>query len=168
MLSLYDHRNLDTFPEFVRADSTRINTTVEVMARAVFKGLFERLADYHRSHTTTDDKGLGGVTGLRVKLEESDVARCVTWHGARCMRCGMVYVIGSASYWESNAAGLFASQKPASPEKEEIADYAGAVQAQDQAGAGMRRESSNQVRTPQSHERDCELASYSKPPMTRS
>ncbi len=69
----------------------------------------------------------------------------------------MMYVIGSASYWESNAAGLFASQKPASPEKEEIADYADAVQAQDPAGAGMCRESSNQVRTPQSHERDCQL-----------
>ncbi len=87
VVALYDHKNLDALPEFVRADGTRINTTVEVMARAVFKALFERLADHHRS--ATDDKGLGTVTGLRVKLEESDVA--------------------SASYWESNPGGLFRS-----------------------------------------------------------
>ena len=36
-------------------------------------------------------KGLGAVTGLHIKLEESDVA--------------------SASYWESDATGLFTASK---------------------------------------------------------
>ena len=87
--ALYDHKNLDTLPEFARADGSRMNTTVEVMARAVYGQFHSRLSQHHQQHSATDGKGLGAVTGLRVTLEESDVA--------------------SASYWESNPAGLFAS-----------------------------------------------------------
>ena len=43
VMELYDHKNLDALPEFVRADGARMNTTVEVMARAVYKQLHARL-----------------------------------------------------------------------------------------------------------------------------
>lgn len=83
---LYDHKNLDTLPEFRRADDSLMNTTVEIMARSVFQQLRARLQAHHKEHKPTDGKGLGALTGLRITLEESDVA--------------------SASYWEENAAGL--------------------------------------------------------------
>ena len=84
-VAAYDHKNLDTLPEFARDDGTRLNTTVEVMARAIFRRMFQSLSTYHRSER--EGKGLGAITALRVTLEESDVA--------------------SASYWESKADGLF-------------------------------------------------------------
>lgn len=85
--ALYDHKNLDTLNEFVRADGTLMNTTVEVMARALYRQLHARLLEHHRQHAATDGKGLGAVTSMRITLEESDVA--------------------SASYYEASAAGLF-------------------------------------------------------------
>ena len=90
VMELYDHKNLDALPEFVRADGARMNTTVEVMARAVYKQLHARLLAHHQSVLATDGKGLGAVTAMHIKLEESDVA--------------------SASFWETEAAGLFAAQ----------------------------------------------------------
>ena len=87
VMELYDHKNLDSLPEFARADGTRRNTTVEVMAHAVYRQLHARLRDVHAKSAATDGKGLGAVTAMHVKLEESDVA--------------------SASYWETDAAGLF-------------------------------------------------------------
>ena len=91
VMELYDHKNLDTLPEFVRPDGTRCNTTVEVMARAVYTQLHARLRELHTASAAGAGKGLGAVTGLHIKLEESDVA--------------------SASYWESDATGLFTASK---------------------------------------------------------
>uniref|UniRef100_A0A6U5FYV4 6-pyruvoyltetrahydropterin synthase n=1 Tax=Calcidiscus leptoporus TaxID=127549 RepID=A0A6U5FYV4_9EUKA len=85
--ALYDHKNLDTLAEFRRADSSLMNTTVEVMAKAIYQQLLLRLRSHHAEHSSADGKGLGAITGLRITLEESDVA--------------------SASYWEANAKGLF-------------------------------------------------------------
>ena len=91
VMELYDHKNLDTLPEFARPDGSRCNTTVEVMARAVHGQLHKRLREYHaQSAADGDGKGLGGITAMHIKLEESDVA--------------------SASYWETDAAGLFPSK----------------------------------------------------------
>ena len=90
VMELYDHKNLDALPEFVRDDGARMNTTVEVMARAVYKQLHARLLSHHQGVLATDGKGLGAVTAMHIKLEESDVA--------------------SASFWETEAAGLFAAQ----------------------------------------------------------
>ena len=87
--TLYDHKNLDTLPEFRKADGTLMNTTVEVMARAIFQQLHTRLQSHHAKHSATDGKGLGAITSMRVTLDESDVA--------------------SASYWETNDNGLFRS-----------------------------------------------------------
>ena len=91
VMEMYDHKNLDTLPEFKRADGTQQNTTVEVMARAIYGRLHAALLQHHHLHVNTDGKGLGAVTGLHIKLEESDVA--------------------SASYWEVNHAGLFSAKK---------------------------------------------------------
>ena len=90
VMELYDHKNLDALPEFVRDDGARMNTTVEVMARAVYRQLHARLLSHHQGVLATDGKGLGAVTAMHIKLEESDVA--------------------SASFWETEAAGLFAAQ----------------------------------------------------------
>ena len=86
-VAAYDHKNLDTLPEFARDDGTRMNTTVEIMARAIFRRMFQSLSTHHKEHSEREGKGLGAITALRVMLEESDVA--------------------SASYWESKAEGLF-------------------------------------------------------------
>ena len=97
VMELYDHKNLDTLPEFARPDGSRCNTTVEVMARAVYQRLHERLQAHHQSVVATDGKGLGAVTAMHIKLEESDVA--------------------SASYWETDAQGLFAAPPPLEDEE---------------------------------------------------
>jgi len=89
VMELYDHKNLDTLPDFARPDGSRRNTTVEVMAQAVYQQLHARLQAHHQSVLATDGKGLGAVTAMHIKLEESDVA--------------------FASYWEeAKAEGLFA------------------------------------------------------------
>ena len=91
VMELYDHKNLDRLPEFARPDGSRCNTTVEVMARAVHGQLHTRLREFHaQSVADGDGKGMGGITGMHIKLEESDVA--------------------SASYWETDATGLFPSK----------------------------------------------------------
>jgi 6-pyruvoyl-tetrahydropterin synthase len=91
VMSLYDHHNLDNMPEFATGGGSnglqKRNTTVEVMAKAVYDQLHARLAAHHTEVSVTDGKGLGAVTGLHIKLEETDVA--------------------SASYFDSNPAGLF-------------------------------------------------------------
>lgn len=66
------------------------NTTVEVMAKAVHDQLMARLAAHHAAHATSDGKGLGLLTGLRVALEETDVA--------------------GAAYYETRPEGFFAPQ----------------------------------------------------------
>ena len=84
VMQLYDHVNLDTLPAF-RGQ----NTTVEVMARAVYDELHARLVAHHCRSAPTDGKGLGAITGMRITLEESDVA--------------------SASYYKSSPGGLFSA-----------------------------------------------------------
>jgi len=91
VMMLYDHKNLDTLAEFQSgggADgSAKRNTTVEVMAKAVFEKLMEALRRHHEENAATDGKGLGAITGMHIKLQETDVA--------------------SASYGESNPSGIF-------------------------------------------------------------
>ena len=65
--------------------------------RAVEERLHERLQAHHQSVVATDGKGLGAVTAMHIKLEESDVA--------------------SASYWETDAQGLFAAPPPLEDEE---------------------------------------------------
>jgi len=43
VMELYDHKNLDALQEFARPDGSRRNTTVEVMAQAVYRQLHSRL-----------------------------------------------------------------------------------------------------------------------------
>ena len=91
VMMLYDHKNLDTLAEFQTgggADGTsKRNTTVEVMAKAVFDKLKEALRKHHEENAATDGKGLGTITGMHIKLQETDVA--------------------SARYGETNPSGIF-------------------------------------------------------------
>ena len=68
-----------------------MNTTIEVMARAVHAKVLSSLRVYHKKNANTAGKGLGAITSLHIKMDESDVA--------------------SASYWEADAGGLFTSQR---------------------------------------------------------
>ena len=61
----------------------------QVMAKAVYDELHSRLTAHHCRHASTDGKGLGAVTGMKITLEESDVA--------------------SASYAQAHPGGLFSS-----------------------------------------------------------
>ena len=94
VLSVYDHKNLDEIAEFQLGGSPglaqRRNTTVEVMAKAVFDKLRLKLLQHIRMHSTSDGKGFAAITGLHVKLQETDVA--------------------SASYGETNSLGILASK----------------------------------------------------------
>ena len=96
VMMLYDHKNLDTLAEFQTGGgvdgSCKRNTTVEVMSKAVFDKLMDALRKHHEEHAATDGKGLGAITGLHVKLQETDVA--------------------SASYGESHPTGIFAAPSP--------------------------------------------------------
>jgi len=83
VMELYDHKNLDALQEFARPDGSRRNTTVEVMAQAVYRQLHSRLQAHHHSVLATDGKGLGAVTAMHIKLEESDVALASYWEEAR-------------------------------------------------------------------------------------
>ena len=53
---MYNHQNLDTVPEF--NTPARRNTTVEVMAHAVFNQLMARLTKFHAETSVTDGKGV--------------------------------------------------------------------------------------------------------------
>lgn len=89
-MEVYDHKVLDNLEEFhpEHNGDKRVNTTVEVMARAVFRRMLEALKSHlAQNHTNGGGKGFGGITTIRVDVKESDVA--------------------SASYWESDVAGIF-------------------------------------------------------------
>ena len=70
----YDHKNLDTLDEFKRPDGTLLNTTVEVVARAIHRRMADGLAAHRRENATSDGKGLGKITSLHVKLEARAIA----------------------------------------------------------------------------------------------
>mmetsp|Transcript_8708 Transcript_8708/g.13408 ORF Transcript_8708/g.13408 Transcript_8708/m.13408 type:complete len:128 (+) Transcript_8708:54-437(+) len=73
-LCVYDHKDLDELQDFAS-----MNTTVEVVARAIFQRYFRGLSAHSKSLAT--------VTRLEITVHESDVAR--------------------ASYFEENPSGLF-------------------------------------------------------------
>ena len=60
----YDHKNLDTLAEFKRPDGTLLNTTVEVVARAIHRRMFDGLKAHHREHAAPDGKGPGTTPPL--------------------------------------------------------------------------------------------------------
>lgn len=72
--SEYDHKNLDELAEFEGR-----NTTVEVVAKAVYDKLLARLSAHHKETLATSGKGFGSVTCLKITLDESDVASAAYW-----------------------------------------------------------------------------------------
>ncbi|CAK0796648.1 unnamed protein product [Prorocentrum cordatum] len=85
-MAAYDHKNLDELEEF---QSPRRNTTVEVVAHAVFKRMYEGLKEHHDDLMSFDGVGLSAVTKMEVSVQESDVA--------------------FAGYFEENPQGLFST-----------------------------------------------------------
>lgn len=71
IMAHYDHKNLDVMEEF---QSPRRNTTVEVMAKAIYLRFVKGLQAHHVASVGAGQTGLRHVNKVEVIVKESDVA----------------------------------------------------------------------------------------------
>ena len=77
------------------------------MARAIFRRMFRSLSTYHKEHSEREGKGLGAITAMRVTLEVARILGSCWVVSSRHVCIAQESDVASASYWESEADGLF-------------------------------------------------------------